>query len=80
MKEMQVFLIIQINIMKKLTILLVVILTLSSCGVFKELLTYNTLYNRPYYRTTYYAPPRYSQNIRSYKHYRKTSSHYRYRN
>ena len=77
---MQVFLTIQINIMKRIILLLIVILSLSSCGVVNELLTYNALYNRPYYRTTFYAPPRYSQNIRIYKHYQKPSSHYRFRN
>ena len=66
--------------MKRLIILLVVILFLSSCGVVNELLTYNALYNRPYYRPMIYYPPRYSQNLRSYKHYPKPSSHYRFRN
>ena len=66
--------------MKRLIILLVVILFLSSCGVVNELLTYNALYNRPYYRPAYYQVPRYSQKIRIYKHYQKPSSHYRFRN
>jgi hypothetical protein len=66
--------------MKKLILFVLVILTLSSCGVVNELLTYNAIYNRPYYRPVFYSPPRYSQNLRSYKHYSKPSSHYKFKN
>ena len=66
--------------MKKIILSSLVILTLSSCGSINELLTYNALYNRPYYRPAYYQVPRYSQKIRIYKHYQKPSSHYRFRN
>ena len=66
--------------MKRIILLFVFMLSLSSCGVVNELLTYNAIYNRPYYRPAYYHPPRYSQKIGIYKHYQKPSSHYRFRN
>ena len=75
---MQVFLIMQTNIMKKVFLFLFIILTTSSCSTINELLIYNTLYNKPLYRTQYhYYQP---QPLNYYKHgTRQKTNHFRNR-
>lgn len=64
--------------MKKLILFVLIILLLSSCSTINELLVYNSLYNKPFYRTRYhYYQP---QPLNYYRHgQRQKTNHFRNR-